>query len=153
MLRSFIMIVFLSAAVPAVLAQSPKATTQKEAKLSAEIIAKETRKWDAIRSGTWSSVEDLYADDYISVGYAPDLTVSRRTKKEMFGRAKLGRADFQLSDFKVITSNGDTAVISFVAKSAGDGPFGSGFAIYASSIWVKRKGEWKTLFYQASLIK
>jgi ketosteroid isomerase-like protein len=144
---------FLTAAAPAVLTQETKPLSQKEAKITAEIISKETQKWDAIRAGNWSGIEGLYADDYVSVGYAPDLTVSRRTKQEMFGRAKLGRADFQLSDIKVITSNGDTAVISFIATGSGTGPLGSSFAIFASSVWVKRKGEWKTIFYQASLKK
>ena len=144
---------FITAAVPAVLSQEAKPLTKKEAEITAEIIAKETQKWDAIRAGSWSNIAGLYADDYMSVGYAPDLTVSRRTKQEMFGRAKLGRADFHLSDIKVITSNADTAVISFIATGTGSGPFGSSFAIYASSVWVKRRGEWKTIFYQASLKK
>lgn len=153
MLNSLLILVLLTAAAPTVLSQNAKPLTQKESKVVAEIIVKETQKWDAIRAGNWSKIEGLYADDYLSVGYAPDLTVSRRTKEEMFGRAQLGKADFQLSDIKVITTNGDTAVISFIATGVGPGPFGAGFVIYASSVWAKRKGEWKTIFYQASLKK
>ena len=134
-------------------AQSPQKQSKADAAIIAQLTAKENQNWDAIRTGQWMSVEDMYADDAISIGYAPDLSVSRRTKQEMFGKAKLGQADFVLSDMKAVVTNQDTVILSFKVHGTDKTPPGPGFVIFASSVWVKRDGKWKTVFYQASLTK
>ncbi len=135
----------------ACLAQSDRGNIRRDSETESIVLVKERQKWDALRLGRWSSVEALYADDCISIGYDPDLTVSRTTRQESFGKAGLGPADFTLSDIKVITSNRDTAVITYIARGTVNTAPGPTFAIYATSVWVKRAGEWKTIFYQASL--
>jgi hypothetical protein len=153
-MKNVVMIILLLILVSSIaFAQTKRKKMSQDARIESIVLAKEKQKWEAIRTGQWSSIENLYADDCISIGYAPDLTISRRTKQELFGKAKLGKADFSLSDFKVVISNADTAVVTFKARGTDKTPPGPGFVIYATSVWVKRAGEWKTIFYQASLTK
>jgi len=153
-MKNVMMVVLLLISVSSIaFAQTKPKKKNQDADIESIVLAKEKQKWEAIRTGQWSSVESLYADDCISIGYAPDLTISRRTKQDLFGKAKLGQADFLLSDFKVVISNADTAVVTFKARGTDKTPPGPGFVIFATSVWVKRAGEWKTIFYQASLTK
>ena len=113
--------------------------------LESMLVAKEKQKWEALKTGQFGSLPEMFADDFLSVGYAPDGTVRMTTKAQqtVAGKQQLPPAEFTLSDFKVISANNDSAVVTYRAK----GPIN----LYATSVWAKRGGKWQTIFYQATM--
>ena len=130
-------------------------STSNAQKLSATdslLISYEQKKWDAIRTGDHSVINDLMADDFYNIGYLPDGSVFRSGKpakskaassaKEM---QKLPKADFKLSDFKIITATKDVKIVTYTAK----GPL----SLYVTTTWARRQKNWKSVFYQATAFK
>lgn len=62
----------------------------------------------------------------------------------------LPAGSFALTEFHVTQLTRDCVVVSY--KIVGPGPEGKPWASLNSSTWAKRGREWKTVFYQASLI-
>jgi hypothetical protein len=62
----------------------------------------------------------------------------------------LPAGSFALTDFHVTPLDRDCVIVSY--KIMGPGPDGKPWTALNSSTWVKRDHEWKTVFYQASLI-
>lgn len=148
-MRSIWILALLFAVSPIVLAQTKAKISAKvtASSLEARLIAKEKQKFDAIKNGEWLSLKDMFAEDYLSIGYRPDGTVKINTKAQSFsGEFNLPPGiEFTLSDFKVISINKESAIITYVAT----GPI----KVQATSVWAKRVKVWKTIFYQATMIK
>lgn len=89
----------------------------------------------------------MFAEDFLSLGYEPDGTVKMTTKAQSFSRENRlpPGFEFTLSDFKVISANKDSVIVTYVAA----GPI----KVHATSVWAKRGREWKTVFYQATMIR
>lgn len=108
------------------------------------LIEREKQKWQALESGKWTSVADWFDEHFIAISYGVMGSPKMTNKAQTFAvnpRLPPG-VGFALKDFKVIRANGETSVVTYLAR----GPV----AFYASSVWVKRDGEWKTIFYQAT---
>ena len=126
---------------------------QKLTKTDSLLISYEQVKWDAIRTGDHSVIIDWMSEDFFNIGYLPDGSVFRSGKESKpkaassatAGMKELPKADFQLSDFKVITATKDVKIVSYIAK----GPLN----IYATTTWVRRQKNWKSVFYQATAFK
>ena len=149
MKRILLLALLVIAASQLVLAQtvaknSAKATANS---LEATLIAKEKRKWDALKNGRWLSLKDMFAEDFISIGYEPDGAVKMSMKAQSFSQENRlpSGIEFALSDFKVVAANKDSAVITYIAA----GPI----KVHATSVWAKRGKEWKTVFYQATMTR
>ena len=126
--------------------------------LQATLTAKERQKWDAFRTGPSADIFEMFADDFVSIGYKPGpppLTVEMTTKREMLlaRGQKSPPAEFRLSDFQVMTPNGETAIVTYKARGTENTPPGPEFVIHATSVWVKRGEQWLTIFYQATLTR
>ena len=125
------------------------AQSNSKAPVSAEteLIAKEKQKWDSLKTGTWNDLENMFAEDYRSIGYLPDGSVRMVTKAQSFAPENKLPAGigFVLSDFKVIFADKNSAVVTYIAQ----GPI----KVHASSVWARRGKEWKTIFYQATMTK
>jgi len=84
-------------------------TNKNSTKNSVEevLIAKEKQKWEALMNGRWLELKDLFAEDFISIGYQPDGSVKMTTKADSFAATGRLPADvkFVLSDFKMISAD------------------------------------------------
>ena len=48
------------------------------------LIAKEKQKWESLSNGRWSELKDMFAEDFVSIGYQPDGSVKMTNKAESF---------------------------------------------------------------------
>jgi hypothetical protein len=115
--------------------------------LETALIAKEKQKWEALKNGRWLSLKDMFAEDFLSIGYEPAGTVKMTTKAQSFSQENWlpPGIEFTLSDFKVVSADKDSAVVTYIAT----GPI----KVHATSVWAKRGKEWKTIFYQATMTR
>jgi len=111
------------------------------------LIAKEKQKWESLTNGRWIELKDMFAEDFISIGYQPDGSVKMTTKVESFTATGALPADvkFVLSDFRIILADKKNAIITYQAA----GPI----KVQATSHWTKRGKNWQTVFYQATMVR
>ena len=116
------------------------------------LIKYEQQKWDAMRTGDYSLLQDWMSDDFFNIGYMPDGSVYRYQKKKIAvapvnkkDMKELPIADFKLSDFKVVTATKDVKIVTYIAR----GPLN----LYITTTWAKRQKNWKSIFYQATAFK
>jgi hypothetical protein len=111
------------------------------------LIAKEKQKWESLTNGRWVELKDMFAEDFVSVGYQPDGSVKMTNKVESFAANGALPADvkFVLSDFKIISADKKNAVITYQAS----GPI----KVQATSHWTRRGKNWQTVFYQATMLR
>jgi hypothetical protein len=111
------------------------------------LIAREKQKWESLTNGRWAELKDLFAEDFVSIGYQPDGSVKMTNKTESFAASGALPPDvkFVLSDFKIISADKKNAVITYQAS----GPI----KIQATSHWTKRGKNWQTVFYQATMLR
>ena len=115
-----------------------------------KLIAMEKQKWTPQLFSSPEQFMALFASDFVSVEYGADVQGGgqRKTRAEVFSGPPLPPATFDLSDFKVIHPDPDSAIVSYKVT-------GKTFAwrAWASSVWARRHGKWVTVFYQASTAK
>lgn len=113
--------------------------------LESLLIHKEQETWRLLAQGQIAALADLYADDFINIGWTPTGMV-RQARQDAFAALDTlprGQAAARLSDLHVLQVNEHTAIVTYKVVAA--------FAtLWATSIWAARDGTWKTVFYQAS---
>ena len=112
------------------------------------LISRETAKWEALSTKRFGKHREWFAQDFAAIGYLPDASVYRTNFGDAVTLPKmddLPSAVFVLSGFKIVNASTDVKVISYRA----DGPLN----LYVTTVWTKREGEWKTVFYQATKYK
>ena len=141
----FAKIVIVLAMLSIVTACSPQSASITPQEVESMLIAKEQEKWDLFGQGNFAAASELYADDFINLGFTPAGMV-RQNKKETFdmlAQVPSMSGGISLTDFLVVHGDDQSAVVSYKVAA----PFGN---LYVSSVWAERNGEWKTVFYQAS---
>ncbi|HUJ01642.1 MAG TPA: nuclear transport factor 2 family protein [Usitatibacter sp.] len=78
----------------------------------------------------------------------PANGAERRTWSEIMAYGPLPAWSVELGEWRVLHPTPDVAIVSY--KVAADS---IRWKAYATSVWVKRDGAWKTTFYQASTAK
>ena len=119
-------------------AAAPSTPIETGAALESLLTVKEKQKWLAISAGQVAASKDMFADGFTAVGFAPDGVAG--------GAAGRTPGPFDLSDFKVVSPNPGTAVVTFRSKTA---KLGNSY-IQGSSVWVRIGADWKTVFYQGT---
>jgi hypothetical protein len=121
--------------------------TVSENSTEATLIAKEKQKWNALKNGGWLALKEMFAEEFISIGYEPDGSVRATTKAQSFSQENRlpPGVDFVMSDFRVIWADKKNAVVTYQAA----GPI----KVQATSHWTKRGKNWQTVFYQATMIR
>ena len=105
----------------------------------------------AILKGDVATYDKLLADDYISIG---QLGTSS-TKAQVLENIKSGKVKFEAideSDMKVRVY-GDTALVNYTANIKGhfgDTDISGQWRVVR--VWVKRKGQWQTVSFQATRV-
>ena len=108
------------------------------------IIAKEKAAWQAFKDKKADDFKKLVSADLVAV-YAQGIM---NLKHELEMMAKTDMKSFSLSDISVITTDADTAIISYKAKveSSTEGKDTSGNSI-CSSVWQMKNGQWQAVFH------
>jgi hypothetical protein len=108
------------------------------------IIAKEKAAWQAFKDKKADDFKKLVSADLVAV-YADGVM---NMQAELDTMKKRDMKSFSLSDFKVVMTNADTAMISYKAKveSSTDGKDDSG-DYNCGSVWQKKGGEWQAIFH------
>jgi ketosteroid isomerase-like protein len=131
---------------------SPLAPAPGEEALRA-VVQLETRKWDLFfgSAADRQQVMSYYAEDFVNVGYGP-AGVARQTRAEMAAGIgmfpQLPAGSFSLAEMRTIPAGGGGVVLSY--RITGPGPTGPDWTAYVVSVWARRDGEWKTIYYQAT---
>ena len=107
----------------------------------------ESGKWDPSTLGGRDEFMALFAEDFVSVEYGPDVHggVHRKTRADVFSAPPLPPARFELSEWKFIQAASDAVIVSYRVKG-----LSFPWEAYATSVWARRGGKWQTVFYQAS---
>ncbi len=118
-------------------AAAPSTPLETGAALESLLTVKEKQKWLAFSAGQAAASKDMFVDGFTAVGFAPDGVA---------GMAARTPAPFDLSDFKVVSPNPGTAIVTFRSKTP---KLGNSY-IQGSSVWVRIGADWKTVFYQGT---
>src|SRR6478672_371033 len=83
--------------------------------LQSLLIDKEQEKWRLLAQGQIAALADLYADDFINIGWTPTGMV-RQTRQDAFAGLDTlprGQAAARLSDVHVLRVNEHTAIVTY----------------------------------------
>jgi hypothetical protein len=159
-LAAILVIAFASVclAQPQATASPSPATTAKpkprmsKAAILKKLSANETALWNAWKNKDakpfqmWLSAESVNVGD-TGTGTKKDIT-------EMIGSMPCEVKSFTLSDWKLTMVDSDAALITY--KGTQDGTCGGTAlpaGVWASSLWVNRKGKWLAAFHQETPAK
>jgi hypothetical protein len=123
-------------------AESKSAAAPSEA----DIRAKETAAWEAVKKKDWDAFTKLMADDYIEVENdgVHDKAASVQMAKDF------DLSDYTLSDWKMTSIDPNSVLITYTAnvtaKFKGEAVPGGPYR--ESSAYVNRNGEWLAIYYQ-----
>ncbi len=115
-----------------------------------QLIRMETEKWSPSSLAHPVKLLSMFSTEMLSVDYGADVhgAAERRTWKDIMAYGPLPAWKVELGEWRVLHPTPDVAIVSY--KVTGDS---IQWKAYATSIWVKREGAWKTTFYQASTAK
>ena len=150
--RSFIICVAASLIVLClagnISAQAPT-TTKPLTPLEQTVLGAEKSYLAAVKKGDPAFLKRTFTDDYFFVGFDGEVA-DREDTIEMFGD---GGLDIMPYNFKVVAEGDNTAIVTYdvvlqvpPVEDQGPPPRYQHF----SSLWVKRAGEWKLKFQQAT---
>jgi hypothetical protein len=106
--------------------------------------SKEKAVWQAFKDKKSDDFKKLVAPDMMAV-YADGIY---NLQKEMGMMAKMDMKSFSLSDFTVVITDANTAIVTYKAKieASVEGKDISG-DYNAGSVWQMKKGEWHAVFH------
>ena len=108
------------------------------------IMAKEKAAWQAFKDKKSDDFKKLLSADFMGIyaaGFYP-------LQKELDAIQQWDMKSFSFSDFNLVMTNADTAVVSYKVKVEGtyQGKDASG-DYNAASIWQMKKGQWRAIFH------
>ena len=108
------------------------------------IIAKEKAIWQAFKDKKADEFKKLVSADLVAV--YPNGVMNM--KHELDAMTKTDMKSFSLSDFNVVMTDADTAILSYKAKVEGttDGKDSSG-NYNCGSVWQMKNGQWQGVFH------
>ena len=144
-------------AQPQATASPSPATTAKpkprmsKAQILKKLSANETALWNAWKNKDAKPFQMWLAADGVMIG---DQGIgTKKDVTEMMGNMPCEIKSFTLSDWKLAMVDADAAVITY--KGAADGTCGGQAipTVWASSLWVNRKGKWLAFSHQETPVK
>jgi hypothetical protein len=134
-------------ATPSPAPKKPRAPRVTQAQLLKQLSEMETALWTAWKNKDAKPFETHLSDDSVLVGDA-GVTVKKNIAAEITS-APCEVRSFTLSDWKLTKFGTTSALINY--KATQDGTCGGTAlpsAVWASSLWVKRKNTWQAAFHQ-----
>lgn len=122
-----------------------------------QLVEQETGKWTKFFAGSVDMAwyENTFTDDFVNVGDGPTgvtrsvITYAATRNGPAF--PALPANAFTVSEMLVVPAGGDGAVLTY--RVTGPGPLGPGWSAYATSVWRRDGGRWRTVFYQATPVR
>jgi hypothetical protein len=116
----------------------------------AQLIRMEAVKWDPASLAHPLDLMAMFSDEMLSVEYGADLQggAERRTWREILAYGPLPAWKVKLGEWKAIHASPDVVVLSYKVTGVS-----VDWKAYATSVWARREGKWRTVFYQASAAK
>jgi hypothetical protein len=110
----------------------------------AAIEAKEKAAWQAFKDKKSDDFKKLLSPNFVGV-YADGIY---NMQKEIDSMTKTDMKSFSLSDFNVVITDADTAIVTCKAKveSTSEGKDNSG-NYNCGSIWQMKNGQWQAIFH------
>ncbi len=138
-----ILIAFLVLAAPGICAIAAEPASGSDA----ELVRMESAKWDPSSLADPVALLSMFSGDMLSVDPGADLHggVERRTWADLLAYGPLPSWKAKLSDWRVLHPGPGVVLLSYQVSVASERWKG-----YATSIWARRDGKWKTVFYQVS---
>ena len=108
------------------------------------LIAKEKAAWQAFKDKKADDFKKLVSADMVAV-YADGIM---NMQAELDAMSKTDMKSFSLSDFNVVMTDADTAILSYKAKveSSAGGKDNSG-DYNAATVWQMKNGQWQGIFH------
>ena len=136
---------------PAAAIELPRAAAPaNEERVADVLIDLEKRGWEAVKTKDAATLRRLLAEEYVAItSDGTRLTWSELLLAFPFFELK----SHELSGFRVIPLGIDAAIVTYEAKSETD-IFGVSVKerTQISSTWVRRKSEWRNVFYQETTV-
>ncbi|HEY2102464.1 MAG TPA: nuclear transport factor 2 family protein [Chthoniobacterales bacterium] len=108
------------------------------------IIAKEKAAWQEFKDKKTDDFKKLISADFVGV-YAEGMM---NMQSELDSMAKMDVKSYSLSDFNVVMTDADTAIITYKAtlegSTAGKDISGN---FNAASVWQMKNGQWQAVFH------
>lgn len=129
---------------------TPALAAEADAATDAELIRMETMKWDPASLAHPLDLMAMFSDEMLSVEYGANLEAGaeRRTWKEILAYGPLPGWKVKLGEWRTIHASPDAVVLSYKVTGVS-----VEWKAYATSVWARRDGKWRTVFYQASTAK
>ena len=123
----------------------PKPPRVTKAQLQKELVDMENSMWNAWKAKDASVFEKNLSADTVLVGGSG---VSNK-KTVIGGMSDCDISSFSLSDWKMTKLNANAVLLTYKGTQSGTcGGTAVPASVWASSIWVKRKGAWVATFHQ-----
>jgi hypothetical protein len=108
------------------------------------LIAKEKAAWQAFKDKKTDDFKKLVSPDLVAI-YAQGMS---NLQGELDAMAKTDVKSYSLSNFNVVATDADTAIITYKAtlESSADGKDNSG-NYNVASIWQMKNGQWHAIFH------
>jgi hypothetical protein len=143
-MRRFLLLALVMAA------PAPAFATDPEPGTDAQLMRLEATKWQPASLAHPFELMSMFSDEMLSVEYGSDLHggAERRTWREILAYGPLPAWSVKLGDWRTLHPSPDVVILSY--KVTGQS---IDWKAYATSVWARRDGKWKTVFYQASTAK
>jgi len=128
----------------------PKARMSK-AQLLKKLSANETRLWEAWKNKDAKPFQAWLAADSVMVGEQGVAGKGDVTK--MMAQMPCDVKSFSLSDWKLAMVDADAALLTYKGTAVGTCAGQAIPTIWASSLWVNRKGKWMAFSHQETPVK
>ena len=140
----------LPAFVVLALLGTPAAAADAEPGIDAQLIRMETTKWDPASLLHPADLMAMFSEEMLSVEYGANLEggAERRTWREILAYGPLPGWKMKLGDWRTIHASPDVVILSYKVTGVS-----VDWKAYATSVWARRDGKWRTVFYQASTAK
>jgi len=114
--------------------------------LEATLIAKEYEMAQAYKDRDLNALEGLMAEEFLGVALTPDGEPFVCGRSQMAGAlVTVGIDEFEIKQPRIMGLSTDAVLISYFGRIVSAmGTFGGPI----SSVWVKRRKEWKNIFWQ-----
>ena len=122
-----------------------------KAQLTKKLSANETALWNAWKNKDAKPFQSWLASDGVMIG--EQGVGSKADVVQMMGSSPCEIKSFTLSDWKLSMVNPDAAMLTY--KGVADGTCGGQPipAVWASSLWINRKGKWMAFSHQETNVK
>jgi uncharacterized protein (TIGR02246 family) len=119
----------------------------QQSKLQYELLAQEEKLIRAVNAKDKAAIAKLLSDEAMSI---TESRGRQTTDQVVADLEKLSFPDHKISEPKAISVTPDVAILTYKFSSTGGatGQPRTTTTAYATSVWKKRDGQWRSVFYQ-----